>query len=102
MELGPEHNGAALTVRVGETITVRLPENPTTGFRWRPDVDTDSLAIADDRYQGPDQPRGAQGVHVFDLSPTRAGATALRLVKARSWESEPADVFAVTLDVQPA
>jgi predicted secreted protein len=101
MELGPESNGAALNAKVGETITVRLPESPMTGFRWRPDLDADRIQITADQYQGPDQPRGAPGVHLFGLLPTCPGVTALRLVKERSWEGKPTDEFAVTLDVQP-
>jgi predicted secreted protein len=102
MKLGPEDNGAALTARVGETITVHLPENPTTGFQWRPDLDTDSIQVTNEHYLGPEQPRGATGVHLFELLPTRPGLTRLRLVKERKWEGKPNDEFAVTLDVRPA
>jgi inhibitor of cysteine peptidase len=103
VEIGPEDNGATLTARVGETITLRLAENPTTGFLWRPELEADSnIHLSADRYLGPDQPRGAPGQHHFEFLATRPGVTGLRVVKQRSWEGKPTAEFVVTLDVRPA
>lgn len=102
MKLGPEHNGAVLTAKVGEPVTIRVPENPTTGYRWRLELDRDRIQVTLDQFEGPDQPRGAPGMRLFALLPTRPGIAAVRLVKERKWEGRPTDEFRVTLDVQQA
>jgi inhibitor of cysteine peptidase len=101
MELGPADDGAAVTARVGETITLRLPENPTSGFLWRSELDADrSIHLSVDRFHGPNEPRGAPGQHHFEFLAARPGITVLRLVKERSWEGKQTDEFAVTVNVR--
>jgi predicted secreted protein len=34
LKLGEADNGKAYTVKVGETVEVIIPGNPTTGFAW--------------------------------------------------------------------
>jgi inhibitor of cysteine peptidase len=102
IELGPDDAGTRRSVQVGDLTTVRLPENPTTGYRWQTTPDDARLRLAEDHFEGPMSPAGAGGVRVLVFEAVRAGPASLRLQKSRSWESaKPIEEFAVDLDVQP-
>jgi|SRR3954447_65999 len=101
MELREQDAGRRCTVRVGDSVTVLLPENPTTGYRWHPDVDAEALAPAEDRYEEPDEPRGGAGTRRLSFTAERPGTTRLHLVKKRAWEEAVVEDFHVSLDVQP-
>jgi uncharacterized protein (TIGR03086 family) len=100
VELAQQDSGGRRTVRVGESVVVALPENPTTGYRWHADVDEAALQPIDDGYDGPAGLRGASGVRRLAFTALRAGPTRLRLVKRRSWEAKAVEEFAVDLDVK--
>ena len=101
MELTERHAGRRCAIRVGESVTVSLPENPTTGYRWHPDVDPDLLAAADDSYEGPPEPRGAAGTRRLSFTALRPGSGTLRLVRRRAWEATGVETFEVPLDIEP-
>jgi inhibitor of cysteine peptidase len=98
IELLPENSGSRQAVRVGEPVVIRLPETPTTGFRWRPSFDESQVRLVDDQYHGAANPRGASGQRVFTFEGLVAGSTPLKIEKVRSWEGEPDDEFSVDLD----
>lgn len=103
IELTDEDSGTTRSVRVGERMTVRLPENPTTGYRWEADCDDTRLRLVEDRYDGPETPRGAGGERSLTLEVLAAGPTTLRLANRRSWgDGEPVALFEVELEAQPA
>ena len=96
-------SGTRHPLAVGERIGVELDENPTTGYRWQPVVDADSLRVTDDGFTPAGDAVGASGTHRFVVTALREGATELRLRKLRSWvPEEVVDEFAVTLDVSRA
>jgi len=101
LDLGPADAGTHRSVQVGDRAEVRLPENPTTGYRWQIPSDESRLRLVEDRFEGPQSPRGAGGVRVLVFEAVRAGQVGLHLMKSRSWESgKPIEEFAVDLDVQ--
>ena len=103
IELRTEDTGTTRPVRVGDHVTVRLAENPTTGYRWQPDVDGTRLALVEDRFDGPQTPRGAGGERVLTFATLLAGPVTLRLAKRRAWgDPEPIESFEVELTAQPA
>jgi inhibitor of cysteine peptidase len=99
VELGPVDSGTRQAVRAGDELVVALPENPTTGYRWYPDVDTDALAQEEDHNEGPVERRGAPGTRYLAFRALRPGPTRLRLIKKRPWEADPVEEFAVDLDI---
>ncbi len=99
MTLTPADANTNRSVSVGDEITVRLPETPTTGYCWRPDVDSDALQILGDHYEVATLPRGAPGLHVFTFRALREGATVLKLVQGRAWENRTIDEYRVNLQV---
>ncbi len=99
VELTGADAGTRRSLRVGESVTVVLAENPTTGYQWQPEVDASALVQTDDHYDGPTVPRGAGGTRRVTFVAKRAGTTGLRLVKKRPWETSPIETYEVTLDV---
>jgi predicted secreted protein len=88
-------------VHVGDEIQVTLEENPSTGYRWEPDIDARLLREVDDRYEGDASLPGAPGLRVKAFAAIAAGRTELRLVNRRTWESTSRDDFAVRLEIEP-
>jgi inhibitor of cysteine peptidase len=88
-------NGARITLAQGHTLLIRLPENPTTGFRWQAAPGT---IVDDAQFVGSSSgAAGAAGEHVFTVT---VGSIALTLhfTLARSWEREtPAEEFKIYL-----
>jgi inhibitor of cysteine peptidase len=99
MELTPQDSGVERSVDLSEPIVVRLPENPTTGYRWEADVDGAALRVVGDELKTSAVPRGAGGVRVVRFEAVRPGPTTLRLVKRRRWEREATEEFVVPLRV---
>ena len=96
------HNGGAISARVGDILTIQLPETPATGFRWTPAaVDLSSLALAEDDFQlGAQSGVGGGGLRRWRFAARRPGTTHLELRLARSWESgAPKAVFRVQVHV---
>ena len=99
MELRQEDSGGRRAARVGEELTVVLPENPTTGYRWHSEIDTRMLQQAGDRYEGPAEPRGAPGTRRLTFKVLRPGPVHLRVTKRRPWENTAVEEFSIDLDV---
>src|SRR6266516_6158859 len=98
MELTQHDSGGRRTTRVGEELSVALAENPTTGYRWHPEIDAGTLQQTDDRYEGPTEPRGAAGTRRLTFRVLRPGQVHLRVVKRRSCEKTAVDEFSIDLD----
>jgi predicted secreted protein len=94
-------NGASVTARQGDRIYIRIPENPTTGYRWAPGAIPDLLELTSSEFIPPAQLKpGAGGERVVVLRATRPGSGQAEFVLARPWESgEPADRWRVTVTV---
>jgi inhibitor of cysteine peptidase len=102
IELRAADDGTSRSVRIGDLVTVRLPENPTTGYRWQSDLEEARLELVGDRFEGAESPRGAGGDRVLVFEAVRAGSARLRLAKRRSWGTgELIEEFSVEFDVQP-
>jgi inhibitor of cysteine peptidase len=101
MELTHDDAGTTCAVRAGEPFTVRLPENPTTGYRWHPDADAHGVDLTGDAYEGSTRPVGSGGQRLLTFTAREPGTTRLRLTRRRSWEQDPVEEFTVELDVRP-
>ena len=84
--VGPSANGSTRALRSGDTLVVRLPGNPTTGYRWTVTARPAALRPAGSSYVAPPKGRlGQGGTYVFRFT-ARGGAGKLRLAYARPWE----------------
>jgi inhibitor of cysteine peptidase len=96
-------DGGEFELKLGESFEIRLPENPTTGYRWRsgPSVPA-QLEVVDEGYDASGAAMGGGGVHHWRLRAVREGQAAVELEYRRSWENRPVDTFRMTLNVKPA
>ena len=104
LTLTADDDGLTWAVTVGETITVELAGNPTTGYAWSvASMDGEAVSLEGEQYAPPaGERRGAGGTYRWTLRAKHAGQTTLHLVYAREWEdAEPTREFTVTLTVAP-
>lgn len=98
MTYSEQDDGALVSLRQGETFQTHLPENPTTGYRWRLDEwDSVLLEAVRDEYRPLGIPAvGAGGEHIWEFVAHAPGTVHLRFHSARSWENaEPAKSFSL-------
>ena len=88
MILNEQDSGRTIDMKVGNVVTVRLKENPTTGYRWT--VETASgLEQIDDHFEvEAGGAIGAGGIRVFQFRSTRVGSYELLMKNWREWENE--------------
>jgi inhibitor of cysteine peptidase len=99
-------DGTSLQVRVGDIVVVRLPETPTTGYRWAV-VESDDAILgpqSTDFVQGAGAGIGGGGVRTFRFQAKSAGATELQLKRWREWEGDRSITqrYRLTVHVLPA
>jgi len=85
-------NEQAVSLVVGDVLTIRLPENPTTGFRWQTDRTEASGVLdpmADFFAPSPVGAIGAGGTRVLRWTATSQGHAEIRLELMRTWEARP-------------
>lgn len=102
MELDKTDNRRSVRIRQGQPITIRLPENPTTGYRWIVASAQESLvALLSDTYQAIGINPGMSGVHSFHFQAMKPGCAIVELVNRRAWEKEGASLehFTITVEI---
>lgn len=105
VELSMADNGKDVRVDTGETFTIALEANPTTGYSWSV-MEGTGLIIeqqGEPTYtQASKTPiAGGGGSQAFVFKATNGGATTLKLGYARPWETgvPPIKTFSVKVDV---
>jgi len=93
-ELTEKDNGRTLHLDRGDTFTVTLVSNPTTGYQWQfgtPPYDETVMILRGDKYIRPEeQLTGAPGKRSLSFLAEGSGRTGLRLIYVRPWEkSQP-------------
>ncbi len=98
-----EDNDKTIEVQVGDSIVVRLPENPTTGFTWAIDKASDDVPPLETSEYSPaaDAGVGGGGQRSLTFKAIRAGTVRLQLKLWREWEGDKsiADRFTATIRV---
>jgi inhibitor of cysteine peptidase len=90
---------------VGETATLVLEANPTTGYQWEPAAAPDSavVTIVSDTYVAPDSTAmGAAGSQRIVIKGVAAGTTTLELRYVRPWETDVAPAETASYDITVA
>jgi inhibitor of cysteine peptidase len=103
LTIGENSNGQTLEAAPGQTVEIRLEENPTTGFRWRMAQAGGPVAtLSGDVFEPGRQAPGQPGTHRWQFRVAAAGSGPVRFVYRRAWEedSAAARVFTVTLSVK--
>jgi inhibitor of cysteine peptidase len=91
-----------VSAHVGDTVVVRLQENPTTGYQWTAKLGSGILELRDDSFQSQSPAIGGGGVHQFRFVARRAGRETLQFGLGRSWEASSKSTFSVTISVLDA
>lgn len=105
LELTQADNGKSVEARPGDFIIIRLPENPTTGFRWTVDK-VDPLCVeAQGSNFSParDAAVGGGGERTFSFQVRGEGGTGnIGLKLGREWEADASAVerYSVTVKVR--
>jgi inhibitor of cysteine peptidase len=81
-------NTATVYMNTSRMITVKLSENPTTGYQWNLTT-TPGLRILNDTYIPSDSTGklvGSGGTRIWDISTEATGEQKIHAVYKRSWE----------------
>ena len=106
LELTEKDSGGTFELRVGDTVTVGLKSNPTTGYGWYPRHgagDVRILAEKGDLYQADSGASGVAlagqgGTHYFAYRVIGPGICGIALEYKRSWENAaPARTFEIMI-----
>ena len=100
-------NGSTLVLQPGQPLEVRLPGNPSTGFRWEHRPGTQGVLRQDGepRFERADAAPGAVGAggtEVFRFVPVAPGLQALSFAYRRAWEKEVLPARTLDLEVRVA
>lgn len=95
--------GKTIAMRVGDALTVRLPEMQTSGYQWVIEgAEPRVLELRSTNYAPPrGTGAGAAGERTFVMHAAAPGQAVLKLASRRSWESADAagERFAITVNV---
>ena len=86
MVLSELDRGRTVTMNKGSILTVRLKENPTTGYRWSVSIIEGLELISDHNDTG--GAVGANNVRVFKFRSNQSGTYNMKLKNWREWEGE--------------
>ncbi|MFJ9179299.1 protease inhibitor I42 family protein [Streptomyces sp. NPDC102360] len=90
-----------VTVRRGDEVVVRLPENGTSGHQWQVRDIGGGLEVAGSDFLPPDAlVPGAGGTRVLRLRPTKAGDGHLTLHLKQPWSDDVAEEYALRVTVE--
>jgi predicted secreted protein len=81
------NNGQTVSVAKDSTVTIRLKENPTTGYSWQVNV-TEGLSIVHDEYIPDKVPAGmvgSGGTHTWTVQPQDAGTFTFSATYMQPW-----------------
>jgi inhibitor of cysteine peptidase len=105
--LRAQDSGQTVRLKVGGSATIVLPENPSTGYRWRLNTGASSNLAAvtvDDagfsRAASGGPPIGAPGERRFQVTARRAGRAVAVFEYARPWEQgAPARIHRAAIEI---
>jgi inhibitor of cysteine peptidase len=102
MEIGPLDKGRNVELRKGDTLVVRLPENPTTGYRWSVEEDGTILQLQSTHFDLTEGAGvGAGGWRTLTFRAEAAGTSKVQLRMWEHWEGDASvtERYVVTVQV---
>ena len=99
------HIKSSIEVGTGETFTVTLCSNPTTGFQWQETAEISDQSIlqqTNHEYiapQGSNPAPGSSGVEKWTFKALKSGATSVSMEYSRPWEGGEKGVWKFNLSV---
>ena len=77
-----------IVASVGETFSIELDGNATTGYEWEPKLSDDTLRLIERRYQPAGAGIGAGGKEIFTFEPMKSGRASVSFEYKRPWETD--------------
>lgn len=101
-----QQNGGTTSMNISRTVTLRLRENPSTGYTWNLNA-TPGLQVTGDRYYPSDSSGslvGSGGTREWTITTVRSGAQKIQAIYKRSWEPLAGNetAFSMTILVSPS
>lgn len=95
-------NGQTVKVKVGDTISLQIAGNITTGYSWQvAEIDTTILQqVGDPDYKTDSSLTGAGGMYTFKFKAVYGGTTTLKLNYLRTYETNTAPIKTYDLTVE--
>jgi inhibitor of cysteine peptidase len=94
-----------LRLRPGASTTLRLEENPSTGYSWRLDATAstglDHVAVLDGGHRRGKNLPGAPGIRLWTIRALKTGAATIAFAYQRPWEPAPVETRRVDVVVAP-
>lgn len=102
IDLTAADDGRVRAAKPGDTIVVRLDENPTSGYRWSVErIDATVLAAAGDEFEPDAGGRlGGGGTRILRFTVVGTGRGEMALRRSRSWEGDASVVERFGLTVE--
>jgi len=91
IKLTKNDNDKTVEAKVGESVVIELPENPTTGYRWILDVkEGTGIASANDSCYAAayESGIGSGGTRTFIVELESSGIATINAKLRRQWEPE--------------
>ncbi|HTY90276.1 MAG TPA: protease inhibitor I42 family protein [Methanocella sp.] len=79
-------SGKTIYVNSGDAFTVKLDENPSTGYSWNLTVGDGLKVINDDYVSASTGLIGSGGYHIWTIQATKAGTYKVQGIYKRPWE----------------
>ena len=96
-------NNSHVCLYVGDTLTIKLESNPTTGYSWaKPSAPALLTLLSLQTERGATNRVGTPGAQIFTFKASKAGESAVVLNYVRPWEKNaaPAKIFRVSVTVE--
>ena len=94
----------SILVLAGQTFTIKLDENPTTGYAWVSSVSDETIVKEQSSEYKPSaadtQTVGSGGTRSFTYMAQKAGIATITLVYQRSWEETPTETIVYNVTVK--
>lgn len=93
-----EDNNKTFDAKAGDVIIITVKENPSTGYRWIPQIDEEIILMEESKYRiDPGSRIGGGSARTFTFRVRAPGKTKIHLNLNREWEKEksPIDQFEV-------
>jgi len=96
----PKLRKNTLNVKKGESFTIALDSNPTTGYEWETNYDSSRIRFDNKEYK-PDfrEIVGSGGKETFHFTALESGRTSINFNYIRPWEKDKAPEKTVDYDI---
>lgn len=86
-----EHDSnTTIETKMGDIFSIVLDANPTTGYQWEVEIDSDNIQLIDREYitSSKEPVPGAGGYETFNFFALKPGNTNIKFSYLRSWEGD--------------